>query len=358
MSLSSTEGRRPALLQAKLGALVRDGWGDVGGRPGPFPSGATLLSEDGTTAWVLVEPSDDRALGPALAWTRKQGAASLNLLVATSAVATVARRAAAFRTPVTVWEVKGRQLIEGTAAPLSPPPPLPAAAGALAGVLRASGAEPVVEFGVLTGEVLGLEVARVLVGEDGEARLEVGVGSHDREARQLMRPDQPVEESLADTVELIRRLRRPDAPRHLANTLAGERWLRAVLVEHPELVGAAHLAPVPPPVPGRGLRQSRPVAADGVDRQDRPVVVVASTGIDLDLVPWAADARLAVSLGLDNGGLDSGGLDPLPRLVIAVPEGDDHPATRGLAADLRDPAEVVAVRSDWRTLSANQQQTR
>jgi hypothetical protein len=206
----------------------------------------------------------------------------------------------------------------------------------------------VVEFGVLTGEVLGLEVARVIVGEDGEARLEVGVGRHDREARHLMRPDQPVEESLADTVELIRRLRRPDAPRHLANTLAGERWLRTVLVNHPDLVGAAHLAPVPPPVAGRELRQSRPVAAAGVDRQDHPVVVVASTGIDLDLIPWAADARLAVAAGID----------PLPRLVIAVPEGDDHPATRGLVAGLRDPAELVAVRSDWRTLSADQQETR
>jgi hypothetical protein len=87
------------------------------------------------------------------------------------------------------------------------------------------------------------------------------------------------------------------------------------------------------------------VSAAGIDSEDQPLVVVASTGIDLDLVPWAADARLAASgVALDNG-------RPLARLIIAVPKGDDHPATRRLAADLRQPAEIVAVRPDWRTLS-------
>jgi hypothetical protein len=262
-----------------------------------------------------------------------------------------------------VWDVQGRELVEAAPAPRVPPSPLPASAAALAPLLRAAGAEPAVEFGLLTGEVLGLEVARVIVSNDGEARLEVGVGSHDREARQLMYPDRPVAQSLAETVALIRRLRRPDAQRHLANTLASERWLRAVLVAHPELVGAAHLVPAPPPVPGRDLRRSRPVSASGVDRQDRPVVVVASTGIDLDVVPSAADARLAVTsldpasldpASLDRASLDSASPDdgrPWPRLIIALPEGDDHPAIRGLAADLREPAEIVTVRPDWRTFS-------
>jgi hypothetical protein len=62
--------------------------------------------------------------------------------------------------------------------------------------------------------------------------------------------------------------------------------------------------------------------------------VVASTGIDLDLVPAAADARAA---------------DPRhPALVIAVPARDDHPVTRALAAALTLPATVVTVPDDWR----------
>jgi hypothetical protein len=60
------------------------------------------------------------------------------------------------------------------------------------------------------------------------------------------------------------------------------------------------------------------------------VVVVCSVGIDLDLVPFAADARLAL-LGRD---ADAG-------LVIAVPERDAHAATKALAAALRRPAEIV-----------------
>jgi hypothetical protein len=338
--VSSSEGRLPALLQAKLGALVADRWGEAAGDRGSFPSGATLLSPDRTTAWILVEDADDRILGPALAWARQHGAAQLHLLVdrAEPGVAgALARRATAFRTPVSVWEVEGRQLTEMAPAPLSPQPRLPASVAALADVVRAEGADPVVEFGVLTAEVLGLEVARAFVADDGDGRLEVGVGSQDREARQLMYPDQAPSEALAETVQLIRHMRRAQAPRHLANTLAPDRWLRAVLIAHPELVGAGLLASAPPSVPRQGLRSSRPAPAAGLDDHGEPVVVVASTGIDLDVVPSAADARLADGRS--------------PRLIIALPEGDDHPAIRALAADLRDPAEIVTVPPGWRALS-------
>ncbi|MCU1485234.1 MAG: hypothetical protein JWN67_1980, partial [Actinomycetia bacterium] len=67
----------------------------------------------------------------------------------------------------------------------------------------------------------------------------------------------------------------------------------------------------------------------GIDAEGRPVVVVASVGVDLDLVPAAADARLADGRGA--------------RLVLAVAERDAHPVTRALAAALADPAEIVTV---------------
>jgi hypothetical protein len=84
------------------------------------------------------------------------------------------------------------------------------------------------------------------------------------------------------------------------------------------------------------LRQPAPAPAGGVDLSGRPIVVVCSTGIDVDLVPAAADARL------------SDGRDA--RLVLVVPEGDDHPVTHALAAALADPAEVVTLPGDWRAL--------
>jgi hypothetical protein len=78
--------------------------------------------------------------------------------------------------------------------------------------------------------------------------------------------------------------------------------------------------------------------ATGVDADGNAMVVAASTGIDLDLVPAAADARRA-----------SGLVDA--RLVLALPPADDHPRTRQLAARLREPAEVVTVPADWKGLA-------
>jgi hypothetical protein len=35
--------------------------------------------------------------------------------------------------------------------------------------------------------------------------------------------------------------------------------------------------------------------------------------------------------------------------VIVVPEGDDHPLSRRLVAELRQPARLQTVPADWRT---------
>jgi hypothetical protein len=318
--------------------LVRDRWGETEAGPAAFPGGAALADPSTQTAWVLVADADHRALGGALAWASRAGCTKLHLLVETTDEVSglLARRAALFAWPITVWRVNDRHMTEAVPSPLSPPPALPPEIARFADLLRAHGADPVVEFGVLSADLLGLEVARVVADAAGP-RLEVGVGSHDREAGRLLFPDRPAEQALSEAVALVRRLRTASAPPHLANTLAKERWLRAVLVARPELVGAAHLAPVPPPVPRRDLRRPHPAPAAGVDLNDRPIVVVCSSGIDLNLVPAAADAWLA-------DGRDG------CRLIIAVPSGDDHPVTRDLAAALREPATVVTVPADWNAL--------
>jgi hypothetical protein len=210
----------------------------------------------------------------------------------------------------------------------------------------------VVEHGVIAGEVRGLEIARVVpvaagspllaagaAGPDGW-QVAVGVGHHDREARDEMHPDEPLAESLDRVVGLVRGLRVAGAPRHPANTLARERWLRAILVAHPGLVGAVSLYAVPSPLPRVDLRLPAPAPAAGIDVAGAPVVVVASVGVDLDLVPTAAEARLLWDLARPDG-------TPAARLVLVVPEGDDYPVTRELAAGLAAPAEIVTVPRDW-----------
>lgn len=331
-----------ALLRVKLNALVRSHWGALAlaaGAEASFPGGAALApSVSGGRAFVLVDRATYRSLGGVLAWALRHGAGAVELLADGSdeTASLLARRAAAFTLPLTVWRVDPPVLRPVTEAGFFPPPLLPAAAVPMAEILRGAGVEPVVEFGVLTGEVLGLEVARVVVDADG-ARLEVGVGSQDREAHRGLEPNRDPRLQLAEVVALIRRLRTPEGTAHLANSLAGERWLRAVVVARPELVGAAWLAPVPPALPRGDLRTSTAALAAGVDGDGQAVLVATSTGIDLDLVPAAADARRA-------GGADMAG----SRLILAMPPADDHPRTRQLAALLRDPAEVVTVPADWK----------
>ncbi len=325
--------RRRALLAQKLAALVRDheragGATAVAGTvPGTFAGGAALVAGD--TAWVLADERPERALGPALAWARAQRATDLHLL-AEAGTGLLARRAAEFATPPTVLFVAGRDLLPAVAEPLAEPPAVDPRLEPLRDVIAAGGALPVVEHGVLGGEVAGLEVCRAVVDPDVDVvRLEVGVGAHDREAFLLVHGDVPPSEALATVVARVREARRPGAEPHPLNRLGKERVLRERLVAEPGRVGAATLAAVPPPVPRPNLKDPVPCVAAGTDGDGAPVVVVCSVGIDLDLVPFAADARLATA--------------PDGRLVLAVPERDAHPVTRALAAALRRPAEVVPV---------------
>jgi len=324
--------RRAALLSVKLGVLVRDHVGEAPVVLGTFGGGAALL-RDGE-AWILADDRPARALGPALAWARQQGTARVVLLVDDpEAAGVLARRATYFTEPPRVFVVEGRTLVPAEPALLPPPPPPPVAEAAvgLVPLIEAAGAVPVIEHGVLAGEVAGLEVCRAVVDPGtGQARLEVGVGAHDREAFLLVHGDVPPVEALAGVVAAVAEYRRPGAPPHPLNRLGAERLLRARLIEDPSAVGALVLAPAPPPVPRLNLKDPVPCVATGVDQAGRPLVVVCSVGIDLDVVPFAADARAAT-------------FRPDVGLVIAVPRRDDHPVTRALAARLRDPAEVAAL---------------
>jgi hypothetical protein len=204
-------------------------------------------------------------------------------------------------------------------------------------LIRAAGADPVVERGALIAEVRGLEVGRV-VDDCQEGRLEVGVGKHDRHAQELVWSDIPTYDALIAAVATVREHRRADASIHPLNRLAAERWLRALLVARPELAGARHLAPAAAAVERDDLRLPSPAPAFGVDATGRPLVVVCSTGIDVDFVPTAVDARFADGRGA--------------QLVLVLPERDNHPVHAELAAALRDPARVRTVSDNWRTMAS------
>lgn len=307
-------------------------WPDAEVQVGPFPGGAAARHDH--VGWILADERPERALGGALAWSRQAGLGEMHLLAETGSGA-LARRAGQFADPPQVWRVDGRSVEPASPAPVEPPEELAPEAAAFVPLLEEAGAEPVVEHGILRGEVLGLEVARVVADHEG-TRLEVGVGAFDREAQRLVHGDRPPAEALARAVAAVREIRRAGVPEHQVNRLAGERWIRAILVRRPELVGARHLAAVPSPVFRSDLRQSAPAPAAGVDGEGKPLLVVCSVGIDVDLVPAAADARLADGRNA--------------RLVLVMPEADDHPLTRALAAALVGPAGVEPLVGEWRAL--------
>jgi hypothetical protein len=325
------------LLSAKLRALVRAQWGDAERTTLDFPGGAAVV--DGTTGWLLLEPNPLAALGPALVWADRRALTELHLLVETSA-GVMARRVNLFRSAPTVWQVEGTSLTPAAAAPPRPVAPM-VPAPELAELLVDADVEVLVEEGIVRGEVLGLEVARIVHGTTTAGTpidkpvLEVGVGHADRELTGMLHGNLPPKEQLDRIVDIVRKARRRDAERHPLNQLALERWLRAVLIADPGRIGLTTLRAAPPAEPRPNLRDPAIAVAVGSDEATGlDAVVACSVGIHLDLVPAAADARLA--------------LGPEAQLLLVVPERDAHPVTRALAERLLLPARLVALPGDWR----------
>lgn len=328
--------RRSALLASRLRTLAQSHWAVAEeARGGAFPEGASL--SDGERCWVLVEEGAERRLGGALAVARRAGVSELHLIVTDErAGAVVARRASTFAVPPQVWWAQGRELTAVVPAPAAADPAPAPEAELYRPLLRGAGLDPVVEGGNLVGELLGLEVARVVVADDGSAHAEAGVGRFDREVGAMMFAELGEADALTRAVDIVARYRTPGAARHPLNQLVLERWLRAVVIAHPSVVGAGELRAVGSAQPRRNLTEEGVATAVGVDETGVEVVVCCSTGVYLDLVPTAADDRLTHAPGA--------------RLVLAVPERDAVAVTVDLASQLASPAEVVAVTGDWQHL--------
>lgn len=326
----SAAARREQLNALKLRALVRDHVGiDAVGEAHPFPPGSALL-HDGR-AWVLLAEQPASRLGAAILWALRHDATGLSV-IAEAGTGILARRAALFTVDVEVWHAAGRSLLPAVAEPLLAPPALPTHHEEFRVGIVEAGAEPVVEHGVLVGEVRGLEVCRVVDDPHlGTTRLEVGVGVHDREAFQMLHGDVPAAASLARIVDSVAVHRRPGARQHPLNRLAAERLLRWRLCDDPALIGMVTVDPAAPPLARANLKDPVPCVAIGTAADGSQAVIVCSTGVDLDLVPFAADARLSLESTTE-----------LP-LVVVLPSRDLVRATEELAGALRRPPTFVTV---------------
>lgn len=336
------DAQKGRLRAAKLTALAtRAGFT---GTSIDFAGGAALVDDVAGAVWLLVnaDPSPLPALGPALVWADRRKATEVDLVVdgpASGDAAVFARRAQLFTRPPRVWALAGTDVGPLVAAPPAVPIPAPSAP-ALAELLVDAELEIVVEGGIVRGEVRGLEVARVVHGTTtagtpiDEPILEVGVGHADREMTLLVHAHLNPADQLARVIEIVLEQRHAGAERHPLNQLAPERWLRSQLQHDPARLGLVSLRPVEGSVPRPNLRDRSIAYGIGTRPDGSTVVVACSVGIDLDLVPAAADARLMHA--------------PDAPLVLVLPERDAHPVTRDLAERLLQPAEIVTVDDGWR----------
>jgi hypothetical protein len=259
-----------------------------------------------------------------LAWALRAGVEQLQIL-AEEGTGTLARRAAAFRLPIEVWHVADRALLPAIAESLPELPDAPAAHAEFRALITKGGATPTVDHGVLVGEVRGLEVCRVVTdATTGDARLEVGIGQHDREAFQMLHGNVPTVEALAKVVAAVEPHRQHGAAPHPLNRLGRAQALRARLIDEPGLVDASRIEARPSPLDRPNLKDPHPCVASAVI-DGRSVTLVVSSGVDLDLVPYATDARLATG-------------EPTR---IVVPARDAVPVQSDIAALLKDPMVIV-----------------
>jgi hypothetical protein len=229
--------------------------------------------------------------------------------------------------PIGVWHVAERVLLPAIAEPLPIPQVPPAEHKQFRDLITSGGATPTVEHGVLVGEVRGLEVCRVVTDHyTGAARLEVGIGQHDREAFQMLHGDVPTVEALAKVVAAVAPHRQHGADQHPLNRLGQERALRARLIDDPWLIGASQITALPSPLVRTNLKDPQPCVAQAMI-EGRLTTVVVSSGVDLDLVPFATDARLATG-------------DPTR---IVVPARDAVPVQHEIAALLGEPMPIIPV---------------
>jgi hypothetical protein len=251
-----------------------------------FAYGAGLVS--GTRGALYVTREHIRSIGPTLLWMLKHQLTEIDLVIEGDG-GIPARRAQALTCGLRVWQLQNGKLERAQPTPHLPKVEVPQSHEQFAATIQNCGALPVREHGVLTGEVLGLEVCRVVDTQDGP-RLEVGVGAIDRETFQLVNSHRTIEDSLTEVVGIVRAHRSPGAPHHPLGKMAGERLLRHRVINEPSLIGAATLKPAEPPIPRGGMRETTPCVATGTDLDGNPIVVVLTDTVDVDIIGFGVDA--------------------------------------------------------------------
>ena len=325
---SSSHASRLAQLRLRAIVGVRS---DV--EVSEFGQAVGLVVDD--VAWVYVTGRHERSLGPALMWALRNNAKALKLFSSESA-GDLARIATHFDFVIEVFEVDAAGVACVAMPKIVEKIEVSVADEMFAEFIKSAGADVVREHGVISGEVCGLEVCRVVRAADsgesdgaGESELEIGVGAHDRETFKLLHGRTATIESLRKVIAEVAARRAVGAQVHPLNRLARERMLRHYVCQSPQLVGAKSLQVAEPPIVRTNLKDVVPCCAVGMSLTGAKMVVIFNVGVDPDVVSFGADAR-----GQINGSAE---------LIFAMPTRDIVPAVERVAQMLRRPARFVGV---------------
>ncbi len=327
--------RLRAIVDAQRGGAGAGG--AIGGRSdvevSEFGQAVGLVIDD--VAWVLVTGNYERSLGPALMWALRKNATSLKL-VSSERAGELARIATHFDFAIEVFELDAAGVARVAVPKDATKIEVSVADEMFADFIKSAGADVVREHGVISGEVCGLEVCRVVRATSasdldgaGESELEIGVGAHDRETFKLLHGRTATVESLRKVIAEVAARRAVGAQVHPLNQLARERMLRHYVCLSPQLVGAKSLQPAQPPIARTNLKDVVPCCAVGVSLTGEKMVVIFNVGVDPDVVSFGADARGQINASAD--------------LVFAMPTRDIVPAVEQIAQMLRRPARFVGV---------------
>ena len=287
---------------------------------------------------AFYQTAKTRGLGPALRWAASEGSRHLTVIAEEEVAGDLARRAglldpAAVGLTVEVVSARGPEVTAAAPTPVPAPPPIPDDHWPFASMMAEAGARPVDDHGMLVAEVAGLEVARVVDDEQGAGpRLSVGVGQADRELQDYVHGHVDDDTNLRRAIAAVVRHRRPGSGAHPLSRLARQRWLRSVLCDDPSPIGTGALTALAPLRPRETLLGKEPSAAGTADGGGRSAVVVCSVGVDLDLLPEAADYRHRH--------------DPGAELIVVVPERDRQLVAGPLAAAVPD-LRLVSIDAPW-----------
>ena len=196
---SSSHASRLAQLRLRAIVGVRS---DV--EVSEFGQAVGLVVDD--VAWVYVTGRHERSLGPALMWALRNNAKALKLFSSESA-GDLARIATHFDFVIEVFEFDAAGVACVAMPKIVEKIEVSVADEMFAEFIKSAGADVVREHGVISGEVCGLEVCRVVRAADsgesggaGESELEIGVGAHDRETFKLLHGRTATIESLRKVI--------------------------------------------------------------------------------------------------------------------------------------------------------------